>query len=265
MFFNHNSVTIMNSFLCNAVSHADGREVVATCILPTPINAKDYQLKLVYVSVLPNFRIMHGLHLNYTGMVIVSGASKKVTSDLHFDQVPFTDAAIDIIAKQMHDEYGGDMKKGPYVKIMKSKKDEYTLKLAKKSRLVLSESLAKALGCDEELVNDSDDVLQLELNPVNTQFIDTDIYYISCDQACMNFSSSDGRALRILDVLQLNNVSEKEAHIERIAGGQYYALEGNVLSSLKFRLLKSTGEPVRSVNATEFYVLAHICPKSVLD
>ena len=246
------------SFYCAARATPESRDISATVRLPWLINTDNYELALVYFSAKPTWETISKLSLTHESL------TTKQLETVSFDHIPVLppDVFLHVLSRELEQKFGSNMSTGTVAKIQRNKNGSFTLKVGKKTKLKLSPVLAQILGVNQTIPNDTNSPSSIALKPKMVQdAMEDQIYYVSCDEIATNYSSN-GLSLRILDVIQMNQ--HNTVSNQRSTLHQYCPLEGNILTSLTFRLLKRSGEPILSIQnhlQTDFYVLVHLRQK----
>ena len=247
-----------NGIYCSASTTLNSPgPISATVRLPIPIDlsANEYELGLVYTSVIPtwlNVPDLWFIHTKTTEYEDESQDFQRLTKIPHSDR----NEVLNALSMQLLEEYGNNMKEAR-LKIYKEG-NYWFLRLQPKSELELSPGLSLILGIPRSISNDTAKVKNFDIiYRTYETFMENRVYYISCDQCKQNFVNSSGHPGTLLDFLHIPKAN-KGTVIEHIPSHiNYVRLEGSLLNSISFSLYNHASNPM-SANSVDLYLLFHI-------
>ena len=257
----------VSNFFISALADTKQSFVEAEVPLPLPFDSRrKYEVALVYCTFSRDWGVAplstereFNLHMTYIDTE--ANASEKIL----FNDIPQT-AAEEVGEKngvQLEQLFGSNMAKGTAVKLAKNRETKsLELKLAVNSELILSPDLAELLGLYEEIVNTTNMPLVLEvvLEPeMFAKAVDTDVYYITCDELAPNLVSHRSASLGVLDFVYAPYAATKESIIQHYPNSRVYhsiSDESHPLV-LHFRVLNGEGDGVQ-VKTPQLFLLLHV-------
>jgi hypothetical protein len=240
----------MNSFYASLTTHLDGVNVVGSLTLPEPIEAAKYEIAFVECSFTPSWLTYNQLWLKYE----TSTNSETVL----FASLPFLEPnhAISIIRTELSSKFGESMTTAP-VKITFENGNFY-LSVRRATTIHMSNGLSELFGVEATLKNDAATVQKHLISPMSTRSNGNELYVLSCDEMAVNGISNNG-PLKALQFIHTYDGYSTDTIVDRSMSEKYYALEGNLLSSLTFRLYKKSGHPIfLNQSSTFFNIIVHI-------
>lgn len=245
-----------NYYTASSASEGGGSYAIAHLSTPLDLTSGEYEVGLVYCSVLSSWLYTDDLWMMHT-------SSEKDTSELvRFAKIPYTKEheALWMLSSRLSEEYGCNMATAP-AKIFKNvKTSEWIFRLPKKSMVDLSPDLAYMLGLDTIIRNDTENVADLKINfHVYSPFLDERLFFVSCHQTVQNFTNTFGSNNRILSFIHAPEADSYVISDYTAARLGYVRLEGNLLNRITFSLLNYMGQPIE-LQKYHFFVVFHIRP-----
>ena len=240
---------------------SESSEVVARTHLP---NFRDlqgsYEIAVLYASFIKNWDETSGYTISHID-------KDGVLQHINLSPQPYAvnSLALDTLASQLQAEFGTNMRSAP-VKIVSNKTKSgvvYVLRLQQRSEAELTPKLAKLLGLDIRLENKDSKSKDFKIEYTRLEPpLESSIYLITCDQIKPNFINPAGSLTKVLETVHVP--FEKNSNIVQHNSPYpiYHPVDEFLHNSLKFRLLKESGEPVLTDNC-HFYLKYHIRSRHV--
>lgn len=195
-------------------------------------------------------------HLNEHGVYQVINLSPQ----------PYTieSEALGDLSRQVKSMFGANMRSAPIKFASKNTSTGVThlLRLQKYSEADLEPALAKLLGLEEHIANDTGKAKDFEIG--YTRYIppiESRVYLISCEQIKPNFVNVNGSLSKVLEVIHVPHADASSGVVQYNSPYPiYHQLDETLHHSLQFRLYKQDGEPVQSTDC-HFYLKYHIRPR----
>jgi hypothetical protein len=243
-----------NGIYCSASTKLNSKgPVVASVRLPIllDLTKDDYELGVQYISMVPTW-------MKIPDLWFVHKDSKGIEDYTHLDKIAHAskEEVLTALSNSILEKFGGNMKEAR-IKILKDKNVWY-LRLQPKSSLQLSSEMALILGIDKLITNTGDTVKDFFIVYRNYDpFMETSLYYISCDQCEHNFINSSGVGNNMLDFIHLLTATKSSTVEHSNYNIKYSRLEGCLLNRLSFTLYNHASAAVIS-NSVDLFLIFHI-------